>query len=100
MTLSACGPRRPDANPNSTFWLALRSSTPPAGRAARDVPPPPPEEANPLSASYHFTLPVGTRFTPPFRETAMGKDNEASRRAGRSGKAYLAEAIEVSPLRL
>ncbi|MDT5412905.1 MAG: hypothetical protein QOG14_5125, partial [Mycobacterium sp.] len=30
--LNACGPRRPDATPNSTFWPAYRPSTP-AGNA-------------------------------------------------------------------
>src|SRR5262249_46467882 len=61
-TWSAWTPRRPSATPNSTRCPAR--STEPAGRADECTNTSPPSsrvrKPNPLSASYHLTLPVGT----------------------------------------
>src|SRR5215471_5086612 len=61
-TWSAWTPRRPSATPNSTRCPAR--STEPAGRAEEWTNTSPPSsrvrKPNPLSASYHLTLPVGT----------------------------------------
>src|SRR6266550_3731855 len=61
-TWSAWTPRRPSATPNSTRCPAR--STEPAGRAEECTNTSPPSsrvrKPNPLSASYHLTLPVGT----------------------------------------
>ena len=65
-TWSACTPRRPSATPNSTRCPG-RSAVLPAGRAVECTKTSPPSsrvrKPNPLSASYHLTLPVGTDQT-------------------------------------
>src|ERR1700746_310019 len=72
-TWRACTPRRPSATPNSTRWPDL--STVPEGSAEEctNTSPPPSRDRkpNPLSASYHLTLPVGTNR--PHGEIAAGR---------------------------
>src|ERR1700761_9121509 len=66
LRLRACGPRRPEAIPNSTFWPALSPSTPAGSADERTYTSSPSScdrKPNPLSASYHLTLPVGTGLT-------------------------------------
>src|SRR5580693_7418519 len=65
-TWRAWTPRRPSATPNSTRWPGL-SAVVPAGSAVECTKTSPPSsrvrKPNPLSASYHLTLPVGTDQT-------------------------------------
>src|ERR1700751_5600753 len=66
LRLNACGPRRPEATPNSTRCPALSPSTPAGNADERTYTSSPSScdrKPNPLSASYHLTLPVGTGLT-------------------------------------
>src|SRR5271163_1536924 len=66
VTLNGGGPRRPAATPNSTRCPALSPSTPSGNADERTYTSSPSScdrKPNPLSASYHLTLPVGTGLT-------------------------------------
>src|SRR5215218_3869125 len=64
VTVSACSPRLPSTMPNSTRLPGFSAGTP-AGSADWWTKTSPPSSRDrkpkPFSASYHFTLPVGTR---------------------------------------
>src|SRR5271156_5023345 len=66
LRLNACGPRLPEATPNSTRCPALSPSTPAGNADERTYTSSPSScdrKPNPFSESYHFTLPVGTALT-------------------------------------
>src|SRR5215467_11582285 len=76
LTWSACAPLRPSATPNSTRCPA-RSTVSAVASAVECTKTSPPSsrvrKPNPLSASYHLTLPVGT-CGPFARKESMGNE--------------------------
>src|SRR6516165_7388440 len=95
-TCRACTPRRPSATPNSTRWPDL--STVPEGSAEEctNTSPPPSRvrKPNPLSASYHLTLPVGTDG--PHAGVGAGR-HARSTRSQVIGPVWLAAATRDGP---